>query len=119
MYIAVSCFSFVSVTLVIFLLGHSIYIQRFKGTAFFMFVTHFIERIVIKMEKLKKKKKFTLFTVAYIYQHAICGYAGHVTARLSTRIGTAGQESIWTNRSSDLQSLDCCRAQLNYFLKDV
>lgn len=56
-----------------------------------------------------------LFTVAYIYQHAICGYVGHMTVRLSTR--TAGQGSIWT--SSDLQGVGFCRAQLNYFLKDV
>lgn len=46
-----------------------------------------------------------LIAVAYIYQHAICGYAGHMTVRLSTRMGTAGQGSIWTNTSSDQQGV--------------
>ena len=86
----------------LFLLRHSIFIQSFNGTVCFMFVTHFNEIIVIKMSKLKSLMDFMrLITVAYIYQHAVCGYAGHMTVRLSTRMGTAGQGSIWTNTSSD------------------
>lgn len=60
-----------------------------------------------------------LLAVAYIYQHAICVYAGHMTVRLSTRMGNAEQGSIWINTSRDLQGVGFCRAQLKYFLKDV
>lgn len=48
-----------------------------------------------------------LLAGAYIYQHAI-GYAGHMTVRLSTRMGTAGLGSTWTNTSSDLQGVGFC-----------
>lgn len=99
----------------VFLLSHSISIQHFNGTAFFMFVTHFNERIVIKTVKWIS---YDSLSAAYISQLAIHGYAGHMTERLSTRMGTVGQGSSWISTSNDLQGVGFCSAQL-YFSKDA
>lgn len=68
--------------------------STFQWNSFFMFVTHFNERIVIKTVKWIS---YDSLPAAYISQLAICSYAGHMTERLSTRMGTAGQGSSWIN----------------------